>query len=109
MSSKDANNRATVPHNKMGIKILNDLQLKNIFPTYKMLLDRIETHRRALKNINREHLKRDNQYNLMFDNVYSIMGGRGAGKTSVVFTLKEKLKDDEMDRDIVLPIVIARC
>ena len=106
MSSKDANNRATVPHNKMGIKILNDLQLKNIFPTYKMLLDRIETHRRALKNINREHLKRDNQYNLMFDNVYSIMGGRGAGKTSVVFTLKEKLKDDEMDRDIVLPIVM---
>ncbi len=106
MSSNYGDSKSTVPHNKMGIKILSDLQLSNIFPTYKMLLDRIETHRRALKNIDKERLKRDNQYNLMFDNVYSIMGGRGAGKTSVVFTLKEKLKDDANDRDIVLPIVM---
>lgn len=102
----DDKNRVTVPHNKMGIKILSDPQLSNIFPAYKMLLERIETHRKALTDIDKERLKRDNQYNLMFDNVFSIMGGRGAGKTSVVFTLKEKLKDNEYDRDIVLPIVM---
>ena len=107
MNSKhDDISRVTVPHNKMGIKILSDLQLSNVFPTYKMLLDRIEMHRRTLKHIDSEHLKRDNQYNLMFDNIFSIMGGRGAGKTSVVFTIKEKLKDDENERDIVLPIVM---
>ncbi len=105
-SYHDDISRVAVPHNKMGIKILSDMQLSNIFPTYKMLLDRIEMHRRALKHLDRELLKRDNQYNLMFDNIFSIMGGRGAGKTSVVFTIKEKLKDDENNRDIVLPIVM---
>lgn len=100
-------NDMIVPYSKMGIKILRDRQLRNVFPAWEMLLGRIEKHRNGLKNFNRGLLKSDIQYNLMFDNVYSIMGKRGAGKTSVVFTVKELLKQQKYQYgDIVLPIIM---
>lgn len=98
--------RVIVPYSKMGIKILSEAQMQNIFPTYDTLLDRIEAHRKGLSYIDGNSIKSDIQYNLMFDNVYSIMGKRGAGKTSVVFSLKEILKDRSRGYDIVLPIIM---
>ena len=98
--------RVVVPYSKMGIKILSEQQIQNIFPTYETLLDRVEAHRRGLQYIERDLLDQDIQYNLMFDNVYSIMGKRGAGKTSVVFSLKEILKGRNPGFDIVLPIIM---
>lgn len=98
--------RVVVPYSKMGIKILSEQQIQNIFPTYETLLDRVEAHRNGLQFIERELLDQDIQYNLMFDNVYSIMGKRGAGKTSVVFSLKEMLKGRNPRFDIVLPIIM---
>ena len=101
--------RVMVPYSKLGIKILSDTQLQNIFPTCEILLDRIEAHRKGLSQIDSDRLKlikSDIQYNLMFDNVYSIMGKRGAGKTSVVFSLKEILKGQNPGLDLILPIIM---
>ena len=98
-------NLEIVPHHKMGIKILDKAQLKNLFPDYESLLERIEEHRKQLNVLNRKKDYIDNQYNLMYDNVFSIMGKRGAGKTSAVLTLKQLLRSRNKN-DIVLPIIM---
>ncbi len=42
----------------------------------------------------------------MYDNVFSIIGKRGTGKTSVIFTLKKKIFEDAKNIwDIELPII----
>lgn len=97
-----------VPHHKMGIKLLTDVQLENIFHNYKSLLNKVEQYRHALEKLNCQELSasiRDDQAYLMYDNVFSIMGKRGAGKTSAVFTLKNKLRE-EHPVDLVLPIIM---
>lgn len=100
------------PQHKMGVKALDEEQLINIFPSYISLQERIEEHR-SYVNISRikrdtmsEYFKLDEQYNMMFDNVFSIMGKRGSGKTSVVYTLKKKF-EDARENDVVLPIIIS--
>lgn len=89
---------------KVGIKILSDVQLENIFPNYHKLFDEIEIYRNAISNLSNEMVRKE-QYNLMFDNIFSIMGKRGTGKTSVAFTLKKKIEEEQCN-DIVLPIII---
>ena len=44
----------------------------------------------------------------MYDNVFSIMGKRGTGKTSVVFTLQNMIleKYGRCYNDVVLPLII---
>ena len=94
------------PVHKVGIKILSDIQMKNVFPSYPDVINRIEAHRKWLEK-NRIESLQQYQYNLMYDNVISIFGKRGTGKTSVAFTLHKKLKDDvKHPYDIVLPIII---
>lgn len=92
---------------KVGIKILSDIQLENILPTYESLLSKIEVCREAAKNEPGE-LKGHYQYNFMYDNVFSILGQRGTGKTSVAFTLQRKIQDIKKDQygDVVMPIII---
>lgn len=94
------------PDHKVGIKILNDTQMLNVFPDYENTINRIEAHRKWL--IEHEIQRLENyQYNLMYDNVISIFGKRGTGKTSVAFTLHKKIEEDrEHPYDIVLPIII---
>lgn len=91
---------------KVGVKILSDLQLKNTLPTYEKLMARIEACRAAVPNaaIPEKHY----QYTLMYDNVFSVLGERGTGKTSVAFTLQEKIQKNEKYAryDVVLPLVI---
>lgn len=94
------------PSHKVGIKILSDIQIGNVFPNYKDVLNHIETHRKWLEKHQLQYLERY-QYNLMYDNVISIFGERGTGKTSVAFTLHKKLEEDvDHPYDIVLPIII---
>lgn len=94
------------PVHKVGIKILSDIQMNNVFPNYMDVINRIEGHRKWLEDHQMQRLKRY-QYNLMYDNVISIFGKRGTGKTSVAFTLHKKLEEDVMHSyDIVLPIII---
>lgn len=94
-----------VPHHKTGIKILDIHQLENLFPNCERLLQRIEDHREELQQINKCEIEKNNQYNLMYDNIFSIFGKRGAGKTSVMFTLK-KILEIQNKKNIVLPIVM---
>lgn len=92
-----------VPYHKMGFKILSDVQLENLFPNYNQLLKKIQAHREALVRMSVWNMPKDSQYNLMYDNVFSIMGKRGSGKTSVLFTLKNILNDN---KNVVLPVIM---
>lgn len=94
-----------VPHHKMGIKLLGKRQLENLFPNYESLFRRIDEHRNNLKILSKDRLPKGSQYNLMYDNIYSILGKRGAGKTSAVFTVKKMLQSKNKC-DIVLPIIM---
>lgn len=94
------------PSHKVGIKILSEIQIGNVFPNYKDVINHIETHRKWLEEHQIQCLEQY-QYNLMYDNVISIFGERGTGKTSVAFTLHKKLEEDtDHPYDIVLPIII---
>lgn len=102
-----------MPGHKVGVKYLNENQLAAVFPDVESLRNKIETHRQFIRLFWNERGKEkhpsgrwDDQYNIMFDNVYSILGSRGSGKTSVVYTLK-KLFSERNEKDIVLPIIMS--
>lgn len=99
-------NRVEHMEHKVGIKILAESGLENIFPMYRSLENKIEECRAAAGK--RQHVqKKHYQYNYMYDNVFSILGKRGTGKTSVAFTLKERIESDRKHpEDVVLPIII---
>lgn len=87
---------------KVGIKILNDEQLQGLFPAFGDLWRKIEEFRK----IETGHMtERHYQDTLMYDNVFSILGGRGTGKTSVLYTLRRKL-EETFSGDMVLPIIM---
>ncbi len=95
---------------KVGVKELSDTQLKNILPDFRNIFTKIEQFRKAAateenrQNPNRRYY----QDNLRYDNVFSVLGKRGTGKTSVAFTLRNRIKRDEKhkDYDVVLPLII---
>lgn len=92
------------PNNKIGIKTLTDVQIKASFPSYEVLLNRIEKIRSVAQNVDRDMLSNDVVESLKYDNILSIIGGRGAGKTSVLFTIYNELKAES--KNIVLPIIM---
>ncbi len=95
---------------KVGVKELSDTQLKNILPDFRNIFTKIEQFRRAaaIEESQSNSNKKYYQYNLKYDNVFSILGKRGTGKTSVVFTLRNKIMQAEKhkDYDVVLPLII---
>lgn len=93
---------------KVGIKILDDNQLRNVMPTYDNLIRKIEACRSAACEKTDNSDDKHYQYNFMYDNVFSILGQRGTGKTSVAFTLRERIKKKYSASfyDVVLPIII---
>ncbi|MBD5483041.1 MAG: hypothetical protein HDR15_11075 [Lachnospiraceae bacterium] len=94
---------------KVGVKLLSDRQLENVLPTYQNLLNKIEVCREIAENKSNDMDKWNYQYNYMYDNVFSILGQRGAGKTSVAFTLQRKLQDKakkDKNGDVILPLII---
>lgn len=97
-----------IPVHKMGFKILRETQLKNMFPTYENLFEKIDIHREFIKRLKAVDRKQmDYQYNLMYDTVFSIFGSRGSGKTSAVFTLKSMIEKRYKEQgDVVLPIIM---
>lgn len=93
------------PTYKTGIKTLTDVQLKNGLPSYNILLDKIETIRENAKTVSR--LPIDGSFeNLKYDNIFSILGGRGAGKTSILLTILDKLRSDAGNINIIMPIIM---
>ena len=95
---------------KVGIKILSDIQLKNVLPSFGNLFAKIENCRKVAREEldSKNHENRHYQYNFMYDNVFSILGKRGTGKTSVAFTLREEIRkrQESTNYDVVLPLVI---
>lgn len=94
-----------VPQHKMGFKLLGEAQIENMFPSWRDMLSRIEIYRKSLEKLDDGFKKTDSQYYLMYDNIFSIMGKRGSGKTSAIFTLKSFLKNNK-PYDRVLPIIM---
>lgn len=97
-------------NHKVGVKLLSDVQLENIMPTYLNLFHKIDVCREVANEElekKKKHGERRYQYNLLYDNVFSILGKRGTGKTSVAFTLREKILERYADyHDVVLPLII---
>lgn len=106
MTTEKVQEQFVVPAHKVGIKLLDDLQMQNVFPNYRNLIERIENHRKCISGTGR-NLSGHYQYNMMYDNVFSIFGKRGTGKTSVAFTIQKKFEENtEHPYDIVFPIII---
>lgn len=92
---------------KVGIKVLTEIQLENILPTYENLFHKFDICRNVA-TMELDSSSRHYQDNFMYDNVFSILGGRGTGKTSVAFTLQKMIKDryEKKYHDVVLPLII---
>lgn len=86
---------------KIGIKLLDSLQIQSVMPDFKELLKSICVQRERANSL-KFHM--NTGYHLMHDNIFGILGGRGSGKTSVLFSLREFLKKDNIN-DIILPII----
>lgn len=93
---------------KVGIKILDENQLRNVMPTYDNLIRKIEACRDAACQKIDDPDYKHYQYNFIYDNVFSILGQRGTGKTSVAFTLRKRIESKYLSSyyDVVLPIII---
>lgn len=92
------------PNYKSGIKRLNEEQLKSGLLNYNVLEDKIEKIRNESKKVNLNLLYDEPFEALKYDQIFSILGGRGAGKTSVLLTLYDKYKF--CNDNIVLPIIM---
>ena len=93
---------------KVGVKLFSEAQLVIVLRTYQILFDKIDTCRAVAQEELSRGKKRHYQYNFMYDNVFSIMGKRGTGKTSVVFTLQNMIREKygKEYNDVVLPLII---
>lgn len=93
------------PSRKLGVKYLDDNQLTNSFPDWKALLARIEEQRQIAEFANQKRCQyKEDRFPLAYDNLFAVLGGRGSGKSSVILTLREKMKRPEQ-QDILLPII----
>ena len=89
---------------KTGVKILTEEQMQAGLPTYDLLLSKIEKIRSESLLVDRTSLTSQTFENLKYDNIFSILGGRGAGKTSVLMTLHHELQKNECN--VILPLVM---
>ncbi|MBR1743447.1 MAG: hypothetical protein IJ733_16565 [Lachnospiraceae bacterium] len=90
---------------KVGIKILNDVQLNSIFPAFDHLWKKFAMYRDKAQEYLNDKKRINYQDTLLYDNIFSILGGRGTGKTSVLYTLCRKLQE-EYKNDLVLPVIM---
>ena len=92
------------PNFKTGIKTLTDVQIRNSLPGYDTLLKKFETVRENAAEL-KNKLTVDGSFDsLKYDNIFSILGGRGAGKTSVLNTLYQRLCENE--NNILMPVIM---
>lgn len=87
--------------NKIGARTLTTAEARLILPAYDQVYTQIERFR-AEKEVNSEALSQKT-------NNIGIIGVRGAGKTSILKTIKEKLEKENRERlekDIILPIIV---
>lgn len=101
-----------VASRKIGIKLLDLHQIRSCLPDFTMLIKSIELQRKRREQIlSQEQKPFTTQFHLMHDNIFGIFGGRGSGKTSILFSLYEILLErsrknkSDVHTDIVLPII----
>lgn len=105
--------------NKIGARCLSDLEAELILPNYKRIYHQIEQFRMEKESINRSKKQKTeapdedpgsrNQDQTQKTNNIGIIGVRGAGKTSVLKTIRVRLEKENYDKkrnDIILPIVV---
>ena len=93
---------------KIGIKLLDESQIASTLINYDQLLKNIDYIRdRAQQHAEwstPQHCPGNMDNHLMYDNIIGIFGGRGSGKTSILYSLRERLMWDQA-QDIILPII----
>lgn len=96
---------STESRNKIGARRLTTQEVKLILPTYEQIAKQIEQFREE----KRENRQTENQKT----NNIGIIGARGAGKTSVLKTIRAELEEkqkkgeqSEAGQDIILPIIV---
>lgn len=108
--------------NKIGARYLSDMEAELILPTYQRIYQQIDQFRREKgsqgfkkqSERNRDNSQKgsdldDGQDKDQKTNNIGIIGVRGAGKTSVLKTIRVRLEKDKRDRglnDIILPIIV---
>ena len=94
--------------NKIGARKLSEEEIKLILPTYKQIYVQIEQFRSEKRNNGKanEEDPRSRDIDQKTNNI-GIIGARGAGKTSILKTLRDDLQKQCRDNnDIVLPIIV---
>lgn len=92
------------PNYKNGIKTLTKQQMITGLPAYTTMIEKIRQIRRETAAINKEYLARNSFEAMKYDQIFSLLGGRGAGKTSMLLTIYNDLLEDEAN--IMLPIIM---
>lgn len=103
--------------NKIGARSLTEPEARLILPTYDRIYDQIEQFRGEKSsgdrgsNIqdfgldHREYTEKNRDIDQKTNNI-GIIGVRGAGKTSVLKTIRAKLQRENSKKDIILPIIV---
>lgn len=97
---------------KIGIKLLDRKQIESSLPDFNEIMKVIDRQRNLAELHDRsDHKFKNAQFHLMHDNILGIFGGRGSGKTSILFSLREILfsrssqHNKNNPADIILPII----
>lgn len=96
---------------KLGARVLSESELEAVLPNAGSVFEQIEVFRSSIPDENDEQGDVEQKTNNI-----GIMGRRGAGKTSILRTFHEKLRENNTDNrkekenakggDIILPIII---
>lgn len=85
----------------IGARGLREEEIKKVLPTYEKIFEQINNIREQISQI--DDLEDGSKFGQQ-TNSFGIIGKRGTGKTSILFTIKEKLKEEK--QDIILPILV---
>lgn len=91
--------------NKIGARNLTTAEAKLILPAYKHIYDQINQFREE-KESRPNEMKAKGEYTNQKTNNIGIIGVRGAGKTSILKTIKATLEKKSKYQDIILPIIV---
>lgn len=87
----------------IGARALGD-QIYKIMPTYALLLEQLQEIRSTAANQTGKNKSWRNELNKQdFNNTVGIFGPRGTGKSSALYTLRDKLSEDKYN--ILLPLI----
>jgi hypothetical protein len=92
---------------RIGARALEKTDAQNILPDYEKMTRQIDDFREVAQSVNEQN--NDNRFindDSQYDNVISILGDRGMGKTSILYTLKKYINVQKGQcGDIVLPVI----